>query len=211
MMVVNIKMQQMKSQFIQYNDSNNKVLYQKCKPVADIQSAEIQNIITEMHEKMQGNGIGLAANQIGYPYQIFMIEFDSSNARYPFSFDSVPYQVFINPKITKASKQRVSFWHGCLSALGEKRGKLATYKEIEYEAYNQHGEKITAKLDSIAAVIFQHEFNHLLGSVYVDFDTEYIDNEELQAKFASGELKPYQECGEEVPLLLEKYQIGKNI
>ncbi|MBK2261198.1 peptide deformylase, partial [Francisella tularensis] len=30
MMVVNIKMQQMKSQFIQYNDSNNKVLYQKC-------------------------------------------------------------------------------------------------------------------------------------------------------------------------------------
>ncbi|ORU70946.1 peptide deformylase, partial [Francisella tularensis subsp. holarctica] len=43
------------------------------------------------------------------------------------------------------------------------------------------------------------------------FDTEYIDNEELQAKFASGELKPYQECGEEVPLLLEKYQIGKNI
>ncbi|MBK2261364.1 peptide deformylase, partial [Francisella tularensis] len=26
-----------------------------------------------------------------------------------------------------------------------------------------------------------------------------------------GELKPYQECGEEVPLLLEKYQIGKNI
>lgn len=51
MMVVNIKMQQMKSQFIQYNDSNNKVLYQKCKPVADIQNAEIQNIITEMHEK----------------------------------------------------------------------------------------------------------------------------------------------------------------
>ncbi|MDE4942917.1 peptide deformylase, partial [Francisella tularensis subsp. holarctica] len=44
-----------------------------------------------------------------------------------------------------------------------------------------------------------------------DFDTEYIDNEELQAKFASCELKPYQECGEEVPLLLEKYQICKNI
>ncbi|MDE4982299.1 peptide deformylase, partial [Francisella tularensis subsp. holarctica] len=90
-------------------------------------------------------------------------------------------------------------------------GKLATYKEIEFEAYNQHGEKITGKLDSIAAVIFQHVFNHLLGSVYVDFDTEYIDNEEIQAKFASGELKPYQECGEEVPLLLVKYHIGKNI
>ncbi|MDE4948973.1 peptide deformylase, partial [Francisella tularensis subsp. holarctica] len=86
-----------------------------------------------------------------------------------FSFESVPYQVCINPKMTKASKQRVSFWHGCLSALGENRGKLATYKEIEYEAYNQHGEKITVKLDSIAAVIFQHEFTHILGSVYVDF------------------------------------------
>lgn len=111
----------MKSQFIQYNDINNQVLYQKCKPVTDIQSSEIQNIIAEMREKMQGNGIGLAANQIGYPHQIFMIEFDSSNARYPLNFDSVPFQVFINPKITKASEKRVGFWHGCLSALGEKR------------------------------------------------------------------------------------------
>lgn len=201
----------MKSQFIQYNDPNNEVLYQKCKPVVDIQSAEIQNIIAEMREKMQGNGIGLAANQIGYPYQIFMIEFDSSNSRYPLDFESVPYQVFINPKITKASKQRVSFWHGCLSALGEKRGKLATYKEIEYEAYNQHGKRIIGKLDSIAAVIFQHEFNHLIGSVYVDFDTEYMDNDELQAKFSTGELLPYQECGEEIPLILEKYQVGHKI
>ncbi|APC92028.1 MULTISPECIES: peptide deformylase [Francisella] len=201
----------MESQFIQYNDPNNEVLYRKCKPVTDIKSAEIQNIIVEMRQKMQGNGIGLAANQIGYGYQIFMIEFDSSNLSYPLDFASVPYQVFINPKITKASKQRVSFWHGCLSALGEKRGKLATYKEIEYQAYNQYGEVITGKLDSIAAVIFQHEFNHLLGSVYIDFDTEYMDSVELQAKFKSGELKPYQECGEEVPLLLEKYQIGEDI
>lgn len=201
----------MKSQFIQYNDPNNEVLYQKCKPVIDIKSDEIQNIITEMHVKMQGNGIGLAANQIGYPYQIFMIEFDSSNSRYPLDFESVPYQVFINPKITKASKQRVSFWHGCLSALGEKRGKLATYKEIEYEAYNQNGKKITGKLDSIAAVIFQHEFNHLIGSVYVDFDTDYMDSKDLQAKFATGEILAYQECGEEVPLLLQKYQIGMDI
>ncbi|QIW10701.1 peptide deformylase [Francisella sp. LA112445] len=201
----------MNSQFIQYNDPDNEVLYQKCKPVTDIKSAEIQDIISEMHQKMSGNGIGLAANQIGYPYQIFMIEFDGSNSRYPVDFAKVSYQVFINPKITKASKKRVSFWHGCLSALGEKRGKLATYKEIEYEAYNQNGEKITGKLDSIAAVIFQHEFNHLLGSVYVDFDTEYMDAEELQAKFISGELKPYEECGEEVPLLLEKYQIGDTV
>ncbi|WP_150467091.1 peptide deformylase [Francisella sp. SYW-9] len=201
----------MDSQFIQYNDPNNEVLYQKCRPVTDIKSAKIQDIISEMHQKMSGNGIGLAANQIGYPYQIFMLEFDGSNSRYPLDFESVAYQVFINPKITKASKERVSFWHGCLSAIGEKRGKLATYKEIEYEAYSQYGEKIIGKLDSIAAVIFQHEFNHLLGSVYVDFDTEYMDNEELQAKFASGEISPYEECGENIPFLLEGYEIGTNI
>jgi len=201
----------MKSQFIQYNDQNNEVLYQKCKPVIDIKSAEIQSIITEMRAKMQGNGIGLAANQIGYPYQIFMIEFDSSNSRYPLDFASVPYQVFINPKITKASQQRVSFWHGCLSALGHKRGKLATYKEIEYEAYNQNGKKIIGKLDSIAAVIFQHEFNHLIGSVYVDFDTEYMDSKELQAKFSTGEILAYQDCVEDVPLLLQNYKIGEDI
>ena len=51
----------------------------------------------------------------------------------------------------------------------------------------------------------------MLGSVYVDFDTEYMDSEELQAKFANGELKPHEECGEDVPLLLEKYQVGNAV
>ena len=97
----------MNSQFIQYNDPNNEVLYQKCRPVTDIKSVEIQDIITKMYQKMNGNGIGLSANQVGYPYQIFMLEFDSSNSRYPIDSVSVPYQVFINPKITKVSKQRV--------------------------------------------------------------------------------------------------------
>ena len=203
----------MDSQFIQDNGENKEILYQKCKPVKDITSDRIQSVIKEMHRKMAGYGIGLAANQIGYSHQIFIIEYknDSSVSRYSLDFESIPYQVFINPKIIKVSKQRVSFWHGCLSALGEKRGKLATYKEIEYEAYNQYGEKILGKLDSLAAVIFQHEFNHLLGSVYIDFDTEYMDYKDLQVKFESGELKAYEECGMDVPLILSNYKIGVSV
>ena len=205
----------MKFKFIQYNDPDNDVLYRKLQPVSisDIFSQNIQDIIKKMKESMTGMGIGLAANQIGYDYQIFMIEYDSSvgNSRYPQKFDSVPYQVFINPKITRASKERVSFWHGCLSALGEKRGKLATYKEIEYEAYNQNGEKIAGKLDGLAAVIFQHEFNHLLGSVYVDFDTEYMGAEDLQEKFNTGELNVYEDCDDSVPLIINNYTIGEAI
>lgn len=42
----------MTNQFIQYNDLNNEILYQKCKPVTDIKRAEIQNIMTEMCEKI---------------------------------------------------------------------------------------------------------------------------------------------------------------
>lgn len=202
----------MKDQFIQHDSQDNHILYSKCKLVKDINSENIQNIIKDMRTKMQGNGLGLAANQIGHPYQIFMIEFDKKNTtRYTLDFPDVPFQVFINPMITKCSDQKVSFWHGCLSALGYKRAKLATYKEIEYKAYNQHGEEISGVLGGLAAVIFQHEFAHLLGKMYIDFDTQYIDNDILTEKIKSNEINIYEECDNTIPLIISDYKIGSII
>ena len=145
------------NKFVQFDGDDKQILYTKCKPVEDILSAHIQDVIKIMYSAMKGVGLGLAANQLRYPYQMFMIEFDKEkSARYSLDFDSVPYQVFINPRVISHSKTRVSFWHGCLSALDYKRAKLATFKTIEYTAYNQYGKKIIDKLDGLAAVIFQH-------------------------------------------------------
>src|SRR5690606_37920523 len=89
--------------------------------------------------RLREEGVGIAANQLGKRLQIFIIEAMDDNPRYKV-LGTVSNQVFINPKITKVSKERKNFWHGCLSANGEKRGNVATFEWIEYECQNQKGE-----------------------------------------------------------------------
>jgi peptide deformylase len=162
-----------------------------------------------MRTKMQAAGIGLAANQVNHNLQLFMIEFleDSpASKRYANRFKAIPFQVFINPKITAHSTETVSFWHGCLSALDSPRGKVATWAWIEYEAFNEHGEFKKGRLTDLAAVIFQHEFRHLLGSCYVEYAIEFKDRDTLSKEFAAG-LDPLQPCGPEVPHLLANFSL----
>ena len=170
-----------------------------------------------MKEKMTGWGIGLAANQLGTPLQAFMIGFTQDTSapshtnRYRTNLADVPFQVFINPKITKTSEEKVSFWHGCLSALEHKKGIVATYKWIDYEAYNEKDEKIKGRLDDFGAVIFQHEFRHLLGGLFLDTAKTFHSQEELWKFFDKGEIKPYDKASPELPFLLEDYLVGESI
>ena len=115
------------------------------------------------------SGIGIASCQVGVPLQAFIIgmENDEGSERY-LEVEKVPYQVFINPRIIKASKQYRSFWHGCLSAKGQKLGRVATYDWVECEAYTLDFKKFRVKLEGMASIIFQHEFRHLLGKLYID-------------------------------------------
>ena len=119
--------------------------------------------------------------------------------------------MFINPKSTKVSEEKVSFWHGCLSAIERPRGLVSTYRWIEYEAFDEHGNHQTGKLDGIGAIIFQHEFCHLLGSLYIDHAQTFLSHKELIHSFNSGALKPYEIADETTPLLLSNYNIGDPI
>ena len=68
----------MPKEFVQHNSELGKdILHRPSLRVDDIKSQDIQNLITKMKNQMQGEGIGLAANQIGNPLQIFMIEYSS--------------------------------------------------------------------------------------------------------------------------------------
>ncbi|MES2614191.1 MAG: peptide deformylase [Bdellovibrionota bacterium] len=205
----------LKQEFVQYSSGiGKKILYEPTKPVdaESIGAPKIQKIISSMKAHLQGKGIGLAANQIGEPLQIFMIEYRQDTERYKYlNFPSIPLQVFINPRITAASKEKMSFWHGCLSALDKPRGLIATYQWIEYEAYDENGHKKTGKLDGLGAVIFQHEFRHLLGSLYIDHAKIFLNQEELKQLFESHKLNPYEPANDDIPLLLADYEIGAPI
>lgn len=177
----------------------------------EFNSTELNIYIDSMYAVMlRTSGVGIASNQLGKSLQIFIIEAKSDNPRYKV-LGPVTKQVFINPKITKTSKELKNFWHGCLSAQGEKRGNVATYEWIEYTCQNQHGEIQHGRLDGFAAVIFQHEFRHLLSGTYLDHANHLLPKEELDQKLDTGELPFFDPTNDTLPLLIEGYKIGETL
>jgi peptide deformylase len=172
---------------------------------------ELSDLISFMHKTMtEKAGIGIAANQVGKNLQIFMIEAKPDNIRYKV-FGAVPYTVFINPKILQASTETRNFWHGCLSAVGEKRGNVATYDWIEVEAQKPDGSPFTTRLAGLAAIIFQHEFRHMLGGLYLDRAETFLSKDEIDLKMASKEIKVFELNDKTLPHLIGDYQIGESL
>lgn len=181
---------------INKNEFNTKPLYE---------------FIAKLYEVMiKSSGVGIAANQVGKRLQVFIIEAKAGNPRYQV-LGSVDKQVFINPKITKVSKEKKNFWHGCLSANGEDRGNVATYEWIEYQSSNELGKIQTGRLDGFAAVIFQHEFRHLMNGTYLDIANQFLPKAELDKKNQSGELPFFEITSDTLPLLIGNYTVGKSI
>jgi peptide deformylase len=177
----------------------------------EFNSPALNTFIDSMYTIMLSKaGVGIAANQLGKRLQIFIIEAKSNNPRYKV-LGPVKKQVFINPKIINVSKERKNFWHGCLSAQGEKRGNVATFEWIDYECQNQKGEIQRGRLDGFAAVIFQHEFRHLMKGTYLDYANHFLLKEELNQKLEKEELPFFEFANDTLPLLIDGYQLGKSI
>ncbi|WP_107037378.1 peptide deformylase [Brumimicrobium mesophilum] len=178
---------------------------------SEFNTPELSTFIDTMNAVMlREEGVGIAANQLGKRLQIFIIEAMDDNPRYKV-LGTVTNQVFINPVITKVSENRKNFWHGCLSANGEDRGNVATFEWLEYECKNQKGEIQRGRLDGFGAVIFQHEYRHLMNGTYLDHAKHLLPKSELDEKLKSGELPFFELANDTLPLLIEGFQLGKNL
>lgn len=177
----------------------------------EFNSIKLNVFIDSMYSVMVKNsGVGIAANQLGKRLQIFIIEAKDDNPRYKV-LGPVQKQIFINPIITKVSSKRKNFWHGCLSAVDEKRGNVATYEWIEYQCQNQKGDIEIGRLDGFASVIFQHEFRHLMNGTYLDIAKQFLPKTELDKKIESGELPFFEIASDTLPLLIDGYTIGNTL
>lgn len=178
---------------------------------AEFNTNKLNVFIDSMYAVMvKKSGVGIAANQLGKRLQIFIIEAKADNPRYKI-LGPVPKQIFVNPKITAVAPTRKNFWHGCLSANGEKRGNVATYEWLEYEAQNEKGEMIKGRLDGFAAVVFQHEFKHLMNGTYMDVAHQFVAKSELDQKTSTGELPFFEVTSDTLPLLLNGYVVGQTL
>lgn len=143
-----------------------KVLRKKAKKVKDIKGEETQEIIKVMIEALKkSNGVGLAAPQISISKQIMIIS-SKPNVRYP-NAPIMEDLVLINPKIIKTSKGKSKDWEGCLSIPGI-RAKVPRHTKIVVSYKSIDDEKKTIIFKDFIARIFQHEYDHLIGHVYID-------------------------------------------
>jgi peptide deformylase len=133
-------------------------LHTVAKPVTAV-NADIQRLIADMAETMYAApGIGLAATQIDQHIQLIVIDTSKEQNN---------LQVFINPKITAKSGEQ-DYEEGCLSVPGVYE-TVTRAEKITVEALDMHGKKFKLNAEGLLAVCIQHEMDHLLGKVFVEY------------------------------------------
>lgn len=141
-------------------------------PLDDIQTSSIQKIISHMKSALrsQEDGVAIAAPQIGVSKRIFVVA-GSTISLLKHGDDpaapTYPDHVFINPRITKLSKEKEDMEEGCLSVRWL-YGFVRRSKRATVEAYDEHGKKFTRGASGLLAQIFQHEIDHLDGILFID-------------------------------------------
>jgi len=162
------------------------VLRSVSRPVPLPLSRAHERLIDDMIATMKkAQGVGIAAPQVGVGLRLFIVA-PQPSARYPRSPHMAPVAM-INPRLVKRSKKRVTDWEGCLSIPGF-RGRVPRHHAVEIEFTTRDGRRMRAELTGFIARIFQHEFDHINGRVYVDRvkDTRTFMTESEFRKFARG-------------------------
>ncbi len=128
------------------------------KPVAEIND-DIRQLVADMLETMYAeNGIGLAATQVNVHKRVVVIDL-SEERNQP--------QVFINPEIIERSGD-TSYEEGCLS-VPQNYASVARAAEIVVKAQDVDGQWFEKKADGLLAICLQHELDHLVGKLFIDY------------------------------------------
>lgn len=136
-------------------------------PINEIGRQSFEVLIADMRETLHAyGGIGLAAPQINVSYQIVVVEIENTTTRYG-EVDLVPFSVIINPAITIIDEAPGGYWEGCLSIPGM-MGYVERPQHVRIDYLDEAGLSQSIELKGFLATIFQHEIDHLQGTLYVD-------------------------------------------
>ena len=107
------------------------------------------------------NGVGLAAPQIGKNIQLIVVKIEDSDA----------YKAYVNPKITFRSAKKIAIEEGCLSVPGT-YGYVQRAAKIRVSYHDTEGVKHNEKAIGMAAIVLQHEIDHINGTLIIDHPLE---------------------------------------
>ena len=134
-------------------------LHKVAKPVAAV-DARIRTLVDDMLATMyEADGVGLAATQVDVHECV--IVFDTSDAR------DRP-RVLINPHLLARSEEMVFGDEGCLS-VPQVYDKVPRHARVTVQALGRDGKSYEFEAEGLEAVCVQHEMDHLLGKVFVEY------------------------------------------
>jgi peptide deformylase len=135
--------------------------------IDEVASPRIQRLIDDLIEtKRAAAGAGLAANQVGEALRVAVVEVEEGNPRYPYK-PPIPLTVIINPAIEPVGDETVEINEGCLS-VPDLRGTLRRHPAIRIRYLDRDGSKRDEIKRGLTAGTFQHEVDHLDGTLFVD-------------------------------------------
>lgn len=144
------------------------VLRQVARPVSreELATPAMQQLIDDLIETMHdADGAGLAAIQIYEPIQLCAIEV-RNNPRYPYK-PPIPLTILVNPVLTPVGDEQFDNYEGCLS-VPNLRGRVRRYTHLHVTAWDRHGDPIDETVAGLKAGTYQHEVDHLHGTLFVD-------------------------------------------
>jgi peptide deformylase len=141
---------------LKYGDS---ILHDRARPV-DAMTAEVEKLIDDMIDTMYAApGVGLAAPQVGVALRIFVV--DISVGR-----DPAGLMVFVNPEFVERDGMQLEE-EGCLSVPGFNATVVRPTRAV-IKGLDRHGEPVQIEGVGLLARAFQHEMDHLDGTLFVD-------------------------------------------
>jgi peptide deformylase len=173
----------------------------------DIGGKKLTALIAKMKKTLAGEefGVALAAPQVGAPLRLFVVsgkvfekdeepgEMDGGAPQEPSLRRDIPRssakapaappvadRVFINPKITRLSKKTKEMSEGCLSVRGT-YGTVMRHEKASLTALDERGRPVAVNAAGLLAHIFQHECDHLDGTLYIDKAVHLESDEDMKS------------------------------
>ncbi|MCX6070242.1 MAG: peptide deformylase [Chloroflexi bacterium] len=139
---------------------------------------EVRRLIDDMIETMRiAPGVGLAAPQVGDSRRVIVVEYAEPPEQEGEQVRSPKLYVLVNPEIVRHGQDLVTGVEGCLSVPGL-IGQVERYDAATVKGLNRQGQSVRIKAAGWLARIFQHEIDHLDGTLFIDRASEVWQGEE---------------------------------
>lgn len=140
---------------LQYPDER---LHKVAKKIDQVDNG-IRKLVRDMAETMySAPGVGLAATQVDQHIRLIVIDVSETH-------DDL--KVFINPELQQQEGEKENE-EGCLSVPGIYE-KVSRAERVTVRALDEHGKQFTLEAEGLLAICIQHEMDHLLGKVFVEY------------------------------------------